>query len=148
VDPVSRGEFWTILQSLLARDITIIMTTPYLDEAERCHQIALMHAGNVIRVDTPTAVKDDLRGRMYSIVGSHSLSAVHQILKQHWPPTALVRYGDRLHFFAARGEAEVHEAQIWLTRNRQAGMQFQAIEPSLEDVFVSLMSPPQEGPRS
>lgn len=145
VDPVSRGEFWTILQSLLARQITIIMTTPYLDEAERCHQIALMHAGNVIRVDTPTAVKDDLRGRMYSIIGSPSLTAVHQILKQHWPPTALVRYGDRLHFFAARGEAEVHEAQTWLARNGQAGMQFQAIEPSLEDVFVSLMSPPQEG---
>ena len=64
VDPVSRGEFWTILKALLAQNITIIMTTPYLDEAERCHQVALMNAGRIIRVDTPAAVKNDLRGRM------------------------------------------------------------------------------------
>jgi ABC-2 type transport system ATP-binding protein len=145
VDPVSRGEFWTILKALLEQNITILMTTPYLDEAERCHQIALMIAGKIIRVDTPTAVKDDLRGRMYSIIGGSSLQELHQILKQRWPPTALVRYGDRLHFFAARSDAEITEAQAWLSQNGQTGLQFQPIEPSLEDVFVSLMSKPQEG---
>lgn len=147
VDPVSRGEFWTILKALLAQNITIIMTTPYLDEAERCHQVALMHSGQIIRVDTPSAVKDDLRGRMYSIMGGTSLHDIHQILKQRWPPTALVRYGDRLHFFAARGPAEVNEATTWLTQNGQTGLQFRPIEPSLEDVFVSLMSKSQEGAR-
>lgn len=145
VDPVSRGEFWIILKALLAKNITIIMTTPYLDEAERCHQIALMNAGQIIRLDTPNAIKDTLRGRMYSVIGGSSLHDVHQILKQHWPPTALVRYGDRLHIFAARGEEEIREATAWLTQNGQARLQFQPIEPSLEDVFVSLMSKPQEG---
>jgi len=148
VDPVSRGEFWLILKALLDQNITILMTTPYLDEAERCHQIALMNAGTVIRVDTPAAVKEDLRGRMYSIIGGRSLQDLHQILKQRWPPTALVRYGDRLHFFASRGAAEVGEATAWLTQNGQAGVQFQSIEPSLEDVFVSLMSNTQKGSRS
>lgn len=145
VDPVSRGEFWTILQTLLTQNITILMTTPYLDEAERCHQIALMNAGQIIRMDTPTTVKNDLRGRMYSIIGGRSLHDIHQILKQRWAPTALVRYGDRLHFFAARGADEIREATAWLTQNGQTGLQFQPIEPSLEDVFVSLMSKPQEG---
>ena len=148
VDPVSRGEFWTILKALLDQHITILMTTPYLDEAERCYQIALMNAGKIIRVDTPTAVKADLRGRMYSIIGGSSLHELHQILKQRWPPTALMRYGDRLHFFAARGAEEISEATTWLTQNGQTGLQFQAIEPSLEDVFVSLMSSKQEEPRS
>ena len=148
VDPVSRGEFWTILKALLAQNITIIMTTPYLDEAERCHQVALMNAGRIIRVDTPAAVKNDLRGRMYSVIGGSSLQDLHQILKQRWPPTALVRYGDRLHFFAARGTDEVNEATTWLTQNGQTGCQFQSIEPSLEDVFVSLMSNTQKGSRS
>jgi ABC-2 type transport system ATP-binding protein len=147
VDPVSRGEFWTILQALLAQNITILMTTPYLDEAERCHQIALMHAGQIIRLDTPAAVKNDLRGRMYSIIGGSSLHVVHEILKQRWPPTALVRYGDRLHFFSARGSDETQEAQAWLTQNGQTGIQFKTIEPSLEDVFVSLMSTTPEGSR-
>jgi len=57
----------------------------------------------------------------------------------------LVRYGDRLHIFAARGGEEIREATAWLTQNGQAGLQFQPIEPSLEDVFVSLMSKPPEG---
>jgi ABC-2 type transport system ATP-binding protein len=147
VDPISRKEFWMILKALLAQNITILMTTPYLDEAERCHQIALMHAGQIIRLDTPAAVKNDLRGRMYSIIGGSSLHVVHEILKQRWPPTALVRYGDRLHFFAARGSDETHEAQAWLTQNGQTGIEFQTIEPSLEDVFVSLMSTTPEGSR-
>jgi len=140
VDPVSRSEFWLILKDLLARNITIVMTTPYLDEAERCQRIALMHAGRLIRVDTPAAVKADLQGRMYSVSGGDSLNAVHQALKQRWPPTALVRYGDRLHFCVTRGPAEIHDATAWLEQNGQPGIQFQAIEPSLEDVFVSLMS--------
>ncbi len=144
VDPVSRGEFWTILQTLLAQNITIIMTTPYLDEAERCHQIALMHAGKVIRVDTPDAIKADLRGRMYSISG-HSLHSIHQILKQRWPPTTLVRYGDRLHFFAAHGNRDLQEASSWLIQNGQTEILFTPVEPSLEDVFVSLMNPTTEG---
>ncbi len=145
VDPVSRGEFWLILQALLAQNITILMTTPYLDEAERCHQIALMNAGQIIRVDTPNAVKNDLRGRMYSIVGGSSLQTIHQILQQRWTPTALVRYGDRLHFFAARGTDEIRDATAWLTQNGQSGFLFRPIEPSLEDVFVSLMNNTQEG---
>lgn len=145
VDPVSRGEFWDILKELLTRQITIIMTTPYLDEAERCHQIALMHAGKIIRIDTPAAIKSDLRGRMYTLLGGSSLHDVHQILKQRWPPTALVRYGDRLNFFAARGTPDIQEATTWLAQQGQPHIQFQAVEPSLEDVFVSLMSPPPEG---
>jgi ABC-2 type transport system ATP-binding protein len=145
VDPVSRGEFWTILQALLARGITILMTTPYLDEAERCHQIALMHAGKVIRADTPDAVKADLRGRMYAISSNSSLHILHQILKQRWPPTTLVRYGDRLHFFATHGTSDLLDATTWLAQNNQTGVCFTPVEPSLEDVFVSLMSQSTNG---
>lgn len=145
VDPVSRGEFWNILKELLTRQITIIMTTPYLDEAERCHQIALMHTGKIIRIDTPAAIKSDLHGRMYTITGGSSLHEVHQIMKQRWAPTTLVRYGDRLNFFAARGPTDIQEATTWLKQQGQPHIQFQPIEPSLEDVFVSLMSSPRGG---
>jgi ABC-2 type transport system ATP-binding protein len=139
VDPVSRSEFWLILKDLLARGITIIMTTPYLDEAERCTRIGLMDKGALIRFDSPDAIRAELRGRMFTVAGG-SLADIHAILKQHWPATALVRYGDRLHFCARRGAEELAEATAWLNRNGLPDVRFNPIEPSLEDIFVALMS--------
>jgi len=139
VDPVSRGEFWLILKKLLDKNITIVMTTPYLDEAERCSRIGLMSQGRLIRFDTPTAIKGELRGRMVAVSGG-PLGAIHQCLKQRWPATALVRYGDRLHFCVLRGKEELIEAADWLRQNGLPDIRFDPVEPSLEDVFVALMS--------
>lgn len=139
VDPVSRGEFWGILRELLGRGITIIMTTPYLDEAERCSRIGLMHQGTLIRLNTPEAIKDELRGRIVAVSGG-PLSTIHSVLKQRWPATALVRYGDRLHFCVRRGADELAEATGWLLQHGLPDIRFNPIEPSLEDIFVALMS--------
>ena len=147
VDPVSRGEFWLILKDLLSRGITIVMTTPYLDEAERCTRIGLMNKGTLIRLDTPDAIKSELRGRMMAISGG-SLAAIHQVLKERWPATALVRYGDRLHFCVHRGAEEVAEALLLLKQSGIPDVVFSPIEPSLEDVFVALMSENKEEVRA
>ncbi len=147
VDPVSRGEFWLILKDLLNRGITIVMTTPYLDEAERCTRIGLMNKGTLIRLDTPDAIKSELRGRMMAISGG-SLAAIHQVLKERWPATALVRYGDRLHFCVHRGAEEVAEALLLLKQSGIPDVVFSPIEPSLEDVFVALMSENKEEVRA
>lgn len=144
VDPVSRGEFWTILKGLISQGITIVMTTPYLDEAERCDRVGLMHQGKLVRLDTPAAIKAELQGRMVAADGA-PLGDIYRILKQRWPATALVRYGDRLHFFAMRGADELDAAGRWLAQNGIAGVRFTPIEPSLEDVFVALMSNSKEG---
>ena len=146
VDPVSRGEFWLILKDLLGKGITIIMTTPYLDEAERCSRIGLMDKGVLIRFDTPDAIKAELRGHIMAVSGG-SLSAIHQVLKQRWPATALVRYGDRLHFCARRGAGELADAVAWLKQNGLPDVIFTPIEPSLEDIFVALMSEKKEEAR-
>ena len=147
VDPVSRGEFWLILKKLLDRGITIIMTTPYLDEAERCTRIGLMHKGTLIRLNTPDAIKAELRGRMVAVSGG-PLATLHQILKQRWPATALVRYGDRLHFCVQREAAELDEARLLLQQNGISEPVFTPIEPSLEDIFVALMSENKEEVRA
>jgi ABC-2 type transport system ATP-binding protein len=144
VDPVSRAEFWLILKDLLGRGITIVMTTPYLDEAERCTRIGLMDRGVLVRLDTPAAIKAELRGRMVAVSGG-PLGDLHRILRQRWPPTALVRYGDRLHLCVRRGATELAEAADWLTQNGLPGARFIPIEPSLEDVFVALMSESKQG---
>ena len=144
VDPVSRGEFWGILKGLLDQGITIVMTTPYLDEAERCDRVGMMHQGTLIRLDTPAAIKAELQGRMVA-AGGAPLGDIYRILKLRWPSTALVRYGDRLHFFAMRGADELAEATAWLNQNGLPGVRFTPIEPSLEDVFVALMSESKGG---
>ncbi len=144
VDPVSRGEFWLILKDLLGRGITIVMTTPYLDEAERCSRIGLMDRGSLIRLDTPDAIRAELRGRMVAVSGG-SLAELHRILRQRWPATALVRYGDRLHLCVRRGAEELSEATAWLTQNGMPEARFTPIEPSLEDLFVALMSESKQG---
>ena len=62
VDPVSRREFWKLLSEFLAQGITIVMATPYLDEAERCSRVALLHEGRLLALDTPDALRATLPG--------------------------------------------------------------------------------------
>jgi ABC-2 type transport system ATP-binding protein len=141
VDPLSRGEFWNILSSILEQGVTIFMTTPYLDEAERCHTVGMMHQGRIIKTGTPDAIKAGLPGKIYRIE-SAALDAVHQALQQHWLPQNLVRYGDRLHFWSERGGADADAAADWLRTAGVGQVTFVEIAPSLEDVFVALMAGP------
>ena len=141
VDPLSRGEFWNILSSILEQGVTIFMTTPYLDEAERCHTVGMLHQGRIIKTGTPDAIKAGLPGKIYRIE-SAALGAVHRALQQHWSPQNLVRYGDRLHFWSERGAADAGAAADWLRTAGAGPATFVEIVPSLEDVFVDLMAGP------
>jgi ABC-2 type transport system ATP-binding protein len=143
VDPVSRGEFWLILKELLSRGITIVMTTPYMDEAERCDRIGLINGGTLIRLGTPDTIKSELSGRLFQITGG-PLSIIHQTLRKRWPAASLVRYGDRLHFCTSKPDDAPHATE-WLRQNGLPGIQFTPIKPSLEDVFVALMSENKQG---
>ena len=68
VDPVSRRDFWKILSALTAQGITILMTTPYLDEAERASRVALMNHGQILIADTPQAIRKQMKGQLFEIV--------------------------------------------------------------------------------
>ena len=139
VDPVSRGEFWTILSGLLEQGVTILMTTPYLDEAERCHRISLMHRGRVFMTGTPDEVKAALPGKVYSIV-CPAAAAAYQSLRTRWSSTHLVLFGDRLHFWTRLGRPDVLACVDWLERAALGPASFTEVEPSLEDAFVALLA--------
>src|SRR5918999_2517876 len=68
VDPVSRREFWKLLSEFLAQGITIFMATPYLDEAERCSRVALLHEGRLIALDTPANLRAALPGVVLEVI--------------------------------------------------------------------------------
>ena len=144
VDPVSRGEFWSILSAILERGVTIVMTTPYLDEAERCHRIGLMHAGRVMVAGTPDEVKAALPGAVFDLVVPDP-RAVYACLRRSWSYARLVLLGDRVRFWSPSGEPEaaaclraVEAAGLGpVTRTRAA--------PTLEDAFIGLLDQPAPG---
>lgn len=138
VDPVSRGEFWNILSGILEQGVTILMTTPYLDEADRCHRIALMHKGRIIQTGTPNEVKAALPGKVFRIEGPN-LGKAYRSLRQKRTSAGLVLYSDRLNFWTPHGEPDARESAAWLEQQGLGPIRIFEIPPSLEDVFVALM---------
>ncbi len=139
VDPVSRSEFWNLLGEVIARGVTVVMTTPYLDEAERCHRIGLMHDGEIMVAGTPAEIKARMPGRVFGIRSTDPAGA-YRSLRRRWPSDRLVLSSDFVKLWSLEGESEAREAQRWL---RESGIEAEApavIEPSMEDAFVALLS--------
>ncbi|MDZ7306728.1 MAG: ABC transporter ATP-binding protein, partial [candidate division KSB1 bacterium] len=101
VDPVSRREFWEILQQLRAEGVTILVSTPYMDEARLCHRVAFLHRGRLLALDEPAAINRHFPYALYEVVTDTPQRLVPYF--QHTPDSRLVQlFGDRLHVsFAA-----------------------------------------------
>lgn len=146
VDPVSRGEFWSILSSILEQGVTIIMTTPYLDEAERCRKICLLHHGRAIMTGTPDEIKTAMPGSVYDLNCANA-AAAYRLLRAKLPVTNVVLYGDHLRLWTAQGEQGVRQAVAWLAAENISGLAVAKAEPSLEDAFVALLGKAPEAER-
>lgn len=137
VDPVSRREFWQILYDLNARGMTVLVATPYMDEAERCTRVALMHRSRILDVDTPAAMKTRLEGIVIEVIASPRRQALE--LARALPDVRQATvFGHALHLVASDAGAQPRIARAL----REAGLtveRVQVIATSLEDVFVSLM---------
>jgi ABC-2 type transport system ATP-binding protein len=137
VDPVSRRDFWRILYDLLREEVTIFLSTSYLDEAERCARIGLMHKGKVIIEDQPKNVRGSLKLAMLE-VWTDRVRAAGEITRTVHGVTSVSVYGDRLHIGLAGKE---HAAGV-LSRLAREGISVQDhrdILPSLEDVFIAMV---------
>ncbi|HWN57650.1 MAG TPA: ABC transporter ATP-binding protein, partial [Methylomirabilota bacterium] len=98
VDPVSRREFWAMLYSLVGQGVTIVNSTAYLDEAERCHRIALLHQGRLLFCDTPAHLKSQLSGAVVSIVSPEARRVTDELASADGV-SSLVLVGDAVHLF-------------------------------------------------
>jgi drug efflux transport system ATP-binding protein len=154
VDPVSRREFWKLLSEFLSRGLTIVMTTPYLDEAERCARVALLHEGHLLALDEPGNLQRPLAGQILEVVTEPGASPASPPAHRGGggPPIELIArlpgvesvqpFGDRAHVRVNPG------AQASVTREieaalRAAGIAVAAVRPiaaSLEDVFIDLIT--------
>jgi ABC-2 type transport system ATP-binding protein len=141
VDPVSRRDFWVILGSLLDEGITILLTTPYLDEAERATRVGLLQDGRLLDADTPTALRAGLPGRLLEVACSDVRRAFALLERQ--PGLGEIQiFGDRLDILLA-GRAGEPEGEEPLRELLEAeGIRVTAcrsIQPRLENVFISRM---------
>jgi len=138
VDPVSRREFWQILGELNAAGMTVVVATPYMDEAERCSRVALIHHGRILGVDTPQAMKSRLQGVVVEVLASPRRAALAAARTVPGVRQATV-FGHALHVVVADAALQSALRQA-LEAAGVAVERLQVIEASLEDVFVSLMA--------
>ncbi len=139
VDPVSRRDFWKILQSLLKRGITIVMSTPYLDEAERCSRVAMMDKGRVLHVDTPANLKRTMKDEVLEVVCDRVRDA-SGVLKAHPEVREVQAFGDRLNVIVRNAASDVAPILDTLMREGVTITNWRVIAPSLENVFISLLT--------
>ncbi|HXF82038.1 MAG TPA: ABC transporter ATP-binding protein [bacterium] len=137
VDPLSRREFWQILQALNREGKTIVVATPYMDEAERCARVALMHRGRVLSLDAPGALRARFPDLILEIIASPRREALAAVRRLAGVQQATV-FGEALHVVVPPGTPERQIADAL----EAAGIRVataRRIEPSLEDVFVFLL---------
>ncbi len=139
VDPVSRREFWKLLSRFLDAGITILMSTPYLDEAERCHRIAMLHEGRVLALDAPGTLRQSLAGHWFEVVLPDSRAAMARLERGRPASLQLFLFGDRLHARLDAADAGVAQQQLAAALAAAAvpHTSVRPIVPSLEDVFVA-----------
>ena len=139
VDPVSRRDFWKVLAALLKTGITIVMTTPYLDEAERCSRVALMNNGSILMTDTPAALKKVMTGEVIEIVCT-DIRRSFALLKQHPSVKEVQAFGDRVNIVAVSAERDMPSILAHLNERSVVVTDWRVIKPSLENVFISLLT--------
>ncbi len=138
VDPVSRRDFWRILYQLLREQVTIFVSTAYLDEAERCNRLALLHQGKLLAYGTPPEVKKLMRGTILEIRSSQPRRA-NAVLREQLVGESVGLFGDRVHVVSHQPEASARRAEAILAAAALPAAGIRPIEPSLEDVFVSVL---------
>lgn len=142
VDPVSRREFWDALAHLAAGGLTILVATPYLDEAERCHRVAFMHLGELQQIGTPAELRSTLHLKRLELRTS-DLSRSEQILLQDAGPQEIIsdvqRFGDRLDLLSHDPERAQQLAKEQMKAAGIAISEIRTANPTLENTFVATL---------
>ena len=139
VDPVSRRDFWRILYELISEGVAILTSTAYLDEAERCHRVALMHQGKLLFCDTPANLKSQLHKGVLSVTAAEPRQ-LRTELEHADGISSLVLTGDGVHVVVDDAARRIPEFE---TRLKSAGVAYDSIQqvaPTIEDLFVDAVT--------
>jgi ABC-type multidrug transport system ATPase subunit len=140
VDPVSRKEFWDMLGRLRDQGITILVSTPYMDEAGLCDRIALMQGGSFLDIDTPAGIVGKYGKDLLAVRGLRMAKLLAD-LRAHAKVTSCYAFGDAHHVSMEKGSLSVEELRRYLGSMGHEGVAIESIEPGVEDCFMDLASP-------
>jgi ABC-2 type transport system ATP-binding protein len=140
VDPISRRDLWLILHEMVAQGVTVVVSTAYLDEAERCDHVALLNQGKVIALDRPAALQESLEGEMLAVRASDPRRAL-ALLREAPGVRRAALFGDAIHVTLG---ARARDWPVVRQALEGAGVELldvHQIEPGLEDVFMERVGP-------
>jgi len=138
VDAVSRKEFWEMLKKLQQKGITILVSTPYMDEAMLCNRVALMQKGKVLDIDTPQKLVENYTRHLYAIK-SDDMHRLIQDLRSWEKTDSAFAFGQYLHVTGKEDDVEATEFENYLLKKDHKELQVFDIPPTIEDVFMNMM---------
>ncbi len=138
VDPVSRREFWKILYTLLGDGVTIVVSTAYLDEAERCNRVAMMNRGKFMRNSTPAEIKRSIGGMILEIITDNVWRA-EEIMINKGLYGNVIREGNSLKVFVSSGFGDFEKIKYLLEHEKLRVLSLRKMIPTLENCFMEIV---------
>ena len=138
VDAVSRKEFWDMLKKLQSFGITILVSTPYMDEANLCNRVALMQKGKILDIDTPHKLVENYTRKLYAI-RSMDMHRLIQDLRSYERTDSAYAFGQYLHVTGKEDAVEAIEFESFLIKKNHSKLEIFDIQPTIEDVFMEMM---------
>jgi len=138
VDPVSRNEFWDMLKKLKQQGITILVSTPYMDEASLCDRVALMQKGKTLSIDTPENIIRQFKKPLFAISSENQYALMQKLLEYENRDT-IYPFGDFLHYTDKREKVNPEEIKKYIESLGCKNIEVKPIQPNIEDCFMALM---------
>ncbi|HEY9222189.1 MAG TPA: ABC transporter ATP-binding protein [Lutibacter sp.] len=137
VDPVSRKEFWEMLKRLQQKGITILVSTPYMDEAELCDRIALIQHGKILQIDTPQEIIKHYPKKIYDVRADNMYRLIES-LKSFEHHYSVYPFGEFVHYTDKREDFNPQELQQYLAANDHQNIKIEITKTTIEDTFMEL----------
>ncbi|SHN76312.1 ABC-type multidrug transport system, ATPase component [Flavobacterium fryxellicola] len=137
VDPISRKEFWEMLKRLQQQDITILVSTPYMDEASLCDRIALIQHGVVLKIDSPENIIKNYDKTIYDVATKNTHSLIHD-LKNYPSQYSVYAFGEFVHYTDQENNFDRKELEKYLKDKNHTDIKIKQAQIAIEDVFMDL----------
>ncbi|WP_321308991.1 ABC transporter ATP-binding protein [Marinifilum fragile] len=137
VDAVSRSEFWQMLKSLKSKGITIVVATPYMDEANLCERVALIKDGEILQVNTPQEIVGQFERNLYAIKSDDNYQSLLDLREFEFTNSVFL-FGQNLHYTDVRKEFSLEEVNSYLKHKGRLHLEIVQIKPGIEDCFMAL----------
>ncbi len=143
VDAVSRKEFWEMLKRLKQKGITILVSTPYMDEAEICDRVALLQNGEVMQIDTPLNITKQFHKLLFAVKTDNMYLLINNLREYH-DTFSVYPFGQIVHYTSISNSNNLADLNVFLEKKGHKNIEIKAIEPNIEDCFMALMTTSQK----